>query len=265
LAQRYAPIPTNAVQLLVYPGLHALELPNLLRPLLSDGARARTFGLEDALALRGVRDYAPGDEQRRIHWKQTARFGIRDDHFNRLVVREYDRVAATGLRVHLDASLTGRFGELYLESAVRLSASLLRIAFDEGLRVSVSTSTQHTEGGSSFDALETSLALLATVKLEPDAPHIPMPEAGSNLILVTARAPAALIEGAIRARARAARVTVIAMPEGFYLEPGETGRPIHRLPPNEVQDLMRRAGVLEEAGIRVVVLRGDDSVLKLML
>jgi uncharacterized protein (DUF58 family) len=270
LAQRHAAIQSNAICLLVYPGLHALELPDLLRPLLNDGARARVFGLEDALTLRGVRDYAPGDEQRRIHWKQTARFGVHENRFNRLVVREYDRVAATGLRVHLDVSLGGRLGELYLESAVRLAASLLRSAFDEGLRVSVSNATKHTEGGSNFDALERALAMLATLeletpRLEPIEAHIPMPEPGSNLILITAHAPAPLIEAAIRARARAARVTVIAMPEGFYLEPGETGRPVHRLPPNEVQDLMRRAGVLEEAGVRVVVLRGDDSVIKLTL
>ena len=262
---RFYKIPANTSTLLVYPGLHALELPDLVRPLLADGPRAKVFGLEDALSLRGVRDYVPGDELRRVHWKQTARFGTDNGRYLRLVVREYEQVAATGVHVHLDLSAKGRIGEIFLESATRLAASLLRSAHLQGLRVSVSCALASTESGSSFLALERTLMLLATLKLEPDAPlFVPLPEAGANLILITERAPAELVTGAIQARARAARVLVIAMPEGFYLEPGESGRAVHHAPPDEVRDLQKKAGVLEEAGVRVVVLRGDDSVLKLI-
>ena len=262
---RFCKIPASTSTLLVYPGLHSLELPDLVRPLLADGPRAKVFGLEDALSLRGVRDYVPGDELRRVHWKQTARFGTDNGRYLRLVVREYEQVAATGVHVHLDLSSKGRVGEIFLESATRLAASLLRSAYTQNLRVSVSSALASTESGSSFLALERSLALLATLKLEPDAPlFVPLPEAGANLILITERAPSDLMTGAIQARARAARVLVIAMPEGFYLEPGESGRTVHHAPPDEVRDLQKKAGVLEEAGVRVVVLRGDDSVLKLI-
>ncbi len=264
LFRRNSKVLADSMQLLVYPGLHQLELPDLVRPLLADGPRARVFGLEDALSLRGVRDYVPGDELRRVHWKQTARFGSHNGQYQRLVVREYEQVAATGVHVHLDLSSSGRIGEIFLESATRLAASLLRVAHEQSLRVSVSSALASTESGSSFQALERVLALLATLKLEPNAPlTVPLPEAGANLILITERAPAELVTGAIHARARAARVTMIAMPEGFYLEPGESGRPVHRSPPDEVRELQRRAGILEEAGVRVVVLRGDDSVLRL--
>jgi hypothetical protein len=58
-------------------------------------------------------------------------------------------------------------------------------------------------------------------------------------------------------------VLVIALPEGFYLEPGETGRPIKRALPESVRELGARAGILEEAGVRVLILRGDSSVLML--
>lgn len=266
LWQRFVKISADSQKLLVYPGLHALELPDLVRPLLADGPKAKMFGLEDTLSTRGVRDYVPGDDVRRVHWKQTARFGQTDGRYSRLVVREYERVAATGVHVHLDLSATGRSGEIFLESACRLAASLLRHAHDAGLRVSVSSALDQETSGSSFVALERSLAFLATIKLEPNAPLlVPIPEAGTNLILLTHTAPTALMSEAIKARARAARVLFIAMPEGFYLEPGESGRTVHHAPPDEVRDLMRRAGVLEETGVRVVVLRGDESVLKLGL
>jgi uncharacterized protein (DUF58 family) len=263
---RFSKIFANTQTLLVYPGLHALELPDLVRPLLADGPKARIFGLEDALSLRGVRDYVPGDTLRRIHWKQTARFGMDNGRYQRLVVREYEQVAATGVHVHLDLSSQGRIGGIYLESATRLAASLLRSASTQSLRVSVSSALASTESGSSFQALERALVLLATLKLEPNADlSVPLPEAGANLILITERAPPDLITGAIHARARAARVTVIALPEGFYLEPGESGRPVHHAPPDEIRALQKKAGLLEEAGVRVVVLRGDESVLKLAL
>jgi uncharacterized protein (DUF58 family) len=264
LWQRFAKTPASSQTLLVYPGLHALELPDLVRPLLADGPKAKVFGLEDTLSTRGVRDYVPGDDVRRIHWKQTARFGQSDGRYQRLVVREFERVAATGVHVHLDLSASGRSGAIYLESACRLAASLLRHAAGEGLRVSVSSALEQTESGSSFVALERALGFLATIELEPDAPPlVPLPEAGSNLIVLTHTAPTEVVTGAIKARARAARVLFIAMPEGFYLEPGESGRAVHHAPPDEVRELSRRAGILEEAGVRVVVLRGDESVLKL--
>ncbi len=262
---RYSKIHADTTTLLVYPGLHPLELPDLRRPLLADGPKAKFFGLEDALSLRGVRDYVAGDELRRIHWKQTARFGTDNGRYQRLVVREYERVAATGVHVHLDVSSRGRIGEIFLESATRLAASLLKSANQQNLRVSVSSALANTESGSSFQALEWAFAFLARLKLEPDAPlTVPLPEAGANLILITERAPSDLITGAIHARARAARVTVIALPEGFYLEPGESGRAVHHAPPDEIRELNRKAGVLEEAGVQVVVLRGDESILKLV-
>jgi uncharacterized protein (DUF58 family) len=252
--------------LLVYPGMHALELPDLVRPLIADGPRAKAWGLEDPMTLRGVRDYVPGDETRRIHWRQTARFGMTGNHFNRLVVREPERVAATGVHVHLDLSSGGRSGEVYLESAVRLAASLLRHAFDTGLRVNASSLTGITAPGSSFDALERALAFLAAAHLEPAAPvNVPLPAPGANLIVIAHHASTALVEGCIHARARAARVTLVMLPDGFYLEPGENPRPMFNSATEDIRDLERRAGILEEAGVRAVVLRGNDSVLKLSL
>jgi uncharacterized protein (DUF58 family) len=260
------PNPTSEFELLVYPGFHALELPDLARPLLSDGPPSRTWGLEDESTFAGVREYAPGDPQRRVHWKQTARHGMTDGRYNQLIVRELERVAATGVHIHLDLDATGRNGAMFLESATRLASSILREAFEAGLRVSVSSLTGRTEASGSFAALERALAYLALVQLEPQGSQVvPEPSPGANLVIITMNAPTTLIEGAIRARARAARVLVLALSEGYYLEPGESPRPLFYSMPDALKDLEARAGVLEAAGVKVFVLRGDESVLKLAL
>jgi uncharacterized protein (DUF58 family) len=260
------PNPNSESELIVYPGLHALELPDLLRPLLSDGPPTRLRGLEDASTFAGTRPYAPGDPMRRIHWKQTAKMGFSDGRFNQLIVRELERVAATGLHVHLNPAGTSSLGEMYLEAATRLAASLLHTAFEAGLRVAVSSSDGETEAGSGFSGLEQAFTHLALITVESQAHlEIPLPAPGTNLILITMTAPPELIAASIRARTRAARVLVIALPEGFYLEPGETGRPIKRALPENIRELEARAGLLEEAGVRVMILRGDSSVLNLLL
>jgi uncharacterized protein (DUF58 family) len=260
------PNPDSEIELIVYPGLHALELPDLLRPLLSDGPPTRLRGLEDASTFAGTRPYAPGDPMRRIHWKQTAKMGFSDGRFNQLIVRELERVAATGLHVHLNPAGAGSLGEMYLEAATRLAASLLHTAFEAGLRVAVSSSDGETEAGSGISALEQALTHLALITVESQEHlEIPLPAPGTNLILITMTAPPELITAAIRARSRAARVLVIALPEGFYLEPGETGRPIKRALPESIRELEARAGLLEEAGVRVLILRGDSSVLNLLV
>jgi uncharacterized protein (DUF58 family) len=258
---------TAATELLVYPGSHQALLPELARPLLSEGPTSRTRALEDPASIAGARDYLPGDPPRRIHWRQTARHGLDEGgHLRRLVVRELEWVAATGVLVHLDLDVSGRSGGMYLESAARLAASIVREAHGLGLPVGVATSGAVTPLGAGFPALEAALTLLATVEPRPGSGHeLSLPPPGSNLVVITQGAPTELIEGALRARARAARVLVVVLPEGFYLEPGETPRPLFVAPPETVRDLLRRASLLEEAGVRVVVLRGDQSVLRLAM
>ena len=170
LFQRNASIPNPKLEteLLVYPGLHALELPELLRPILSDGPPTRLRGLEDASTFAGTREYAHGDPLRRIHWPQTARLGITNGRFNQIIVRELERVAATGLQIHLDQTGSGTLGATYLESATRLAASLSHQAFELGLRVSVSSNIGITEEGSGFAALERALAHLALIRVSTE-------------------------------------------------------------------------------------------------
>ena len=237
----------------VYPGTHGLRLPDLLRPLLSEGQLSRTLGLEDPISLRGARPYVPGDPPGRVHWRLSARTG-------ELTVRELERTAASSLTVHLD--LNGN--PAYLESAVRLAASLIHEAAALDLPVSVSTASGATPAGRTPEALRLGLRALAEVQPRPgEAAHIPTPRTGSNLIVVAQHASPGLVEALMRARAGAARALLVLLPEGFYLEPGETGRPLHGAPPDDVRALERMHSALADAGVLLVMLRGNQSVLRL--
>ncbi|WP_424951224.1 DUF58 domain-containing protein [Deinococcus sp.] len=237
----------------VYPGTHGLSLPKLLRPLLSEGGLSRTLGLEDPISLRGARPYVPGDPPGRVHWRLSARTG-------ELTVRELERTASSSLHLHLDTAGS----EVYIESAVRLAASLVQEALELNLPVSVSDAAEATASGSTPGALRLALRKLAEVKGRPgEVAAIPPPRPGSNLVILTQNAPAQLLAEALRARGRASRVIIVALPEGFYLEPGENPRRQWVGLPGSVRELERQAGVLSGAGVMIYVLRGNMSVLRL--
>ncbi|WP_019009692.1 DUF58 domain-containing protein [Deinococcus aquatilis] len=242
----------------VYPGTHGLLLPELLRPLLSEGAWSRTHGLEDSISLRGVRGYVPGDPPGRVHWRLTARTGS-------LTVREPERTAASSVTVYLDLSAGG---SVYLESAVRLAASLVQESFELDLPIAVATDAGATPTGRTPEAMRAALLRLAQAQLaqagsDQSPPTIPPGRAGGNLIILTARAGSDLIHQAMRARATASRVALIAIPDGFYLEPGEKPRRQWVAAPDSIRELERQAGALAGVGVLVFVLRGNQSVLQL--
>jgi uncharacterized protein (DUF58 family) len=237
----------------VYPGTHGLRLPQLLRPLLSEGQLSRTLGLDDPISLRGARPYVPGDPPGRIHWRLSARTG-------ETTVRELERTASSSLHIHLDTA----GNEMYLESAVRLAASLVQEALELHLPVAVSDDRGATGSGSTPEALRLALRKLAEAQASPGAAApVPLPRPGSNLVVLTQRASDSLIQDALKARGRASRVVIVALPEGFYLEPGENPRRQWVGLPESVRELERKAGVLSGAGVLVYVLRGNMSVLRL--
>lgn len=83
--------------------------------------------------LYGVREYAPGDDLRHIHWKATA-------HRGKLTIVERERPQDVAVVVILDLSRdihTGRGNESSLEYGVTLAASLLVQALGQGRRASL--------------------------------------------------------------------------------------------------------------------------------
>jgi uncharacterized protein (DUF58 family) len=106
--------------LIVYP--HVVHLPRLWlpthSPLAALPARAPLF--EDPARVTGVRDYAPGDSLRRIHWTATASAG-------HLLVKQYQPAIARETLICLDmnpASYEMRRRHDASELAVVVAASL---------------------------------------------------------------------------------------------------------------------------------------------
>lgn len=88
--------------------------------------------LEDPLRFMSVRDYAPGDAFRHIHWKATARTG-------QLQTRVYEPTTTRQFVLFVDVqtlehSYQGVVPE-YLELAVSAAASIAHYALDAGFQV----------------------------------------------------------------------------------------------------------------------------------
>ncbi|MBZ9714564.1 DUF58 domain-containing protein [Deinococcus multiflagellatus] len=250
---RSAPLPAPPTTLEVFPGTHGLRLPEVLRPLLSEGELSRSLGLDDPISLRGAREYVPGDPPGRVHWRLSARTGT-------LTVRELERTAASSLTVFVDT--TGG-GEVFADSAARLGASLVQAALELNLPVAAASGPEATPSGRGPQALRAALGVLARLAPTRGTPQLPPVRAGGNLIILSAGAGPELVEQALRARATASRVSIVAIPEGFYLEPGEQPRRQWSAPPDTVRALEQRAAALSGLGVLVYVLRGNQSVLHL--
>ena len=84
---------------------------------------------QDGTDFHSVREYMPGDDLRRIHWKSTARLGV----FN---VLEFEQSLSGGVTVVLDLDPAGDLGEgrrNTLEYAVKLAAGVVQQALMRGV------------------------------------------------------------------------------------------------------------------------------------
>jgi uncharacterized protein (DUF58 family) len=142
---------------LVYPGLDA----SALRP--PDGRRPRD-GEADAGSggerpeSAGLRDYAPGDPLRRIHWRASLRRGA-------LLVRELEEQESAQHTVRLVTAGVAE-GDAF-EAAVRRAASAAVAHLDAGWRVGLATDSAHITPQEGVAGRRRILAFLARVA--PDA------------------------------------------------------------------------------------------------
>lgn len=119
-------------RLIVYPRLVPAVFggPPAARP--QGDVRARRALVEDPGRVAGVRDWAPGDPMRLVHWKATARAG-------RLLVRRSEPVAALQLALFLNVETQGRpwggYSPSLLELVVMTAAALARDASRRGCEV----------------------------------------------------------------------------------------------------------------------------------
>jgi uncharacterized protein (DUF58 family) len=113
----------------VYPAAARIEVAALVGGRASVAARDVTAAAAgESLLFRGVREFRPGDDVRRIHWPATARRGTP-------MVRENERDLQPRLTLFLDLDRRGRAGlgrKSTLEYLVRVGSSLLWTAHRRG-------------------------------------------------------------------------------------------------------------------------------------
>ena len=132
-------------ELVVYPALIPIR-DSWLRGAASQGWRGQSSALTRGAGddFYGVREYQPGDELRRVHWRTTARTGV-------LAVTEYAQGVTLEVTVALDLCRaayagTGEGMDSALEAAVSLAATLLDDLLRHGHTVRLLTQLQ-TQGG----------------------------------------------------------------------------------------------------------------------
>jgi uncharacterized protein (DUF58 family) len=253
LRESRAGLTADRIEVVVYPAHFDLESPKFVYTLLADGPPAPQ-GLEDASRQAGIRSYQSGDPLSRLHWKATARHG-------QPMVRQFEQVRSSGLWVHLDLNQFpgGTLGKYYLEHATALAASLLIEADRRGLACGLSAGPQ--QRPPQPGQLELLLEQLARLENAPreQAQEVPLPPPGINLVILSMLAPQDVIGGALKARARASRVHLVVLPEGYYLQPGQQGRAVFGQT-DGVLRLHTTRRLLEAEGVRVHLIRGNQEI-----
>ena len=167
VARRSGRIPGTS-EVLVYPEWQLLDVPDRWT---GSGPLAAHLRLK-VLArttdeFRGLRNYVPGDDLRRVHWKQSART---DD----LKIKQTDPDAVRRIGILLDVT-PERYRPMSFESAVSAATSIALSADRAGWRVQGSTSSTSTQA---TEDLEDYLETLALAQPERSRP---LPEAVQEL------------------------------------------------------------------------------------
>ncbi len=154
-------------EIVVYPEL--VRIPERWIPQARDavhfGQRTPNAAGDDEFS--GLREYRPGDNLRRIHWRSSARVP------GRLLVREYERTPAETMTVRLDAAIEDdtAAARARFERAVQIAASLTRELVRRGHDVEFVLRHREADrfpvrtAGSTLDHLLHALALVEPVPI----------------------------------------------------------------------------------------------------
>lgn len=121
---------SNAIVHVIPKALEAEAAELALRKINGEIA-AKRYELEDPFTFRGIREYAPGDEMKRISWKATAKT-------DELKVREREHTAVSNVRIFMnleDYSILRR--QELLEMSISLCAGLAEELLRRGIRISI--------------------------------------------------------------------------------------------------------------------------------
>lgn len=210
-----------ADHLLVYPRVVPVQQLGLPPRFLVGQLRQPRSLMQDPLRILGVREYAPGDSLRQVHWRATARLGD-------LQVRRLEATTSLDLLLFLNVStaVPDWFGVLpeALEHTVTVAASLAEHALAQGFRVGLYANTNvpgadqqvRINPGSDASQRLRLLAALAQVNglstigisafLRRESRSLPW---GATIVVVTAVASEELPEVLLRLRRAGRQVAVV--------------------------------------------------------
>lgn len=130
---REAALPSERA-LIVHPLVAPLERFGLTPKALFGDHTSRVRLLEDPLRMSGVRQYVPGDDPRRVHWKATARAGTLQ---SKILEPSTQRTMMIALDVRTFKLGQMGFDPELAELAISTAASVATRAFAEGYAVGV--------------------------------------------------------------------------------------------------------------------------------
>ena len=128
---------TSHLELFVHPA--TVAIPSTSTGLIRDLEGNPTRDLTDSdVSFHALREYAPGDDRRHIHWKSTARTG-------RLMVRQFEETRRSHLVIALSLASADYHSEEEFELAVSVAGSIGIRAIRDARDVSVLASAEMPE------------------------------------------------------------------------------------------------------------------------
>jgi len=256
-------------KVLVLPTVMEFEtLPLRLREL-SPGKRSDFKLMEDLTDFRGIREYH-GEPLNRIHWKTSAKMGA-------LYSREFGYTAVSRTRLYLHLNLTGevfardvweKIRLSYEELSVRIAASFIRNVYLSHGRISLVTVGEDVKriDGTGRDWIDF-FEILSTVGgrdegeelykvLEQDLSSF---DPATTVVILSLYLGEEILPYLVRARSRACQVVVILLPFGIR-EPGRLPGRSYQMLPRAIENLKRRALLLEEERIVVRIVEDNQSL-----
>jgi uncharacterized protein (DUF58 family) len=167
--------------------------------------------------FHALRQYVPGDDLRRIHWRSTARTGA-------LMVRQLDDASLPTTTIVLD-DRAASYRDDDFELAVDVVASVALAGVRLGFPVTVATSADGlVAAGTGADPVLDRLALVQSGRSGPDlATAVRLTRSrggygGGSLVVVTGRVPPAELDGLVAASGSLDRTVLVRV--GAGLPPG---------------------------------------------
>ncbi len=168
---------TNGMKLFVHPITASIPSTNtgLVRDL--EGNPTRDLTNSD-VSFHALREYAPGDDRRHIHWKSTARTG-------QMMVRQYEQTRRSQLLIQLSTASVDYFSEEEFELAVSVAGSLGIRAIRDGRDTAVTVGDELSQYSTTAVPTATKLRVTTPSRLLDDLSGVEHREHSLPLVVLS--------------------------------------------------------------------------------